>query len=69
MGRLIYVRLPFNLYVDMYMVLLQMEYACDLCLYESKTAKKDLLKGETHQILSDLNSHTTEPQGFCLISS
>lgn len=43
--------------------------ASETCSHKSKTAKKELLKRETHQILSDLNSHTTEPQGFCLISS
>lgn len=48
------------------------------CLYfqlartNQKTAKKKkgfTQKRETHQILSDLNSHTSEPRGSCLISS
>ena len=36
---------------------------------KKKKKKKIYSKRETHQILSDLNSHTSEPRGSCLISS
>lgn len=36
---------------------------------QQKKKKGFTQKRETHQILSDLNSHTSEPRGSCLISS
>lgn len=36
---------------------------------QKKKKKGFTQKRETHQILSDLNSHTSEPRGSCLISS